>query len=251
MLYELVTLRHAFDANSMKGLVLKILRGSYPAIPNTYSQELKDLISEMLTREPKNRPSIKKLLEKDFLAQRIGPLLTNTLAKHELGNTIIKKVNQYNQLQDGSQILASPMITNVSISQSQVSLHGTPIQNQYQILTDISFQNNNNMIGNQVNSNANSIGPTGINSGNSSQVHSESKKHIKNDSKEILPKSPNIEDDKKGKIIDKTPPTSYQSYVQQQHQQQQQQSIIKKNIGQDSFILDNSNVPIDRVITIN
>jgi len=30
MLYEMVTLRHAFDANSMKGLVLKILRGNYP-----------------------------------------------------------------------------------------------------------------------------------------------------------------------------------------------------------------------------
>ena len=30
ILYEMVTLRHAFDANSMKGLVLKILRGNYP-----------------------------------------------------------------------------------------------------------------------------------------------------------------------------------------------------------------------------
>ena len=37
ILYEMVTLRHAFDANSMKGLVLKILRGSYPAIPSHYS----------------------------------------------------------------------------------------------------------------------------------------------------------------------------------------------------------------------
>jgi NIMA (never in mitosis gene a)-related kinase len=37
ILYEMVTLRHAFDANSMKGLVLKILRGQYPAIPSHYS----------------------------------------------------------------------------------------------------------------------------------------------------------------------------------------------------------------------
>jgi NIMA (never in mitosis gene a)-related kinase 1/4/5 len=49
----MVTLRHAFDANSMKGLVLKILRGSYPAIPSTYSQDLKDLLADMLIKDPK------------------------------------------------------------------------------------------------------------------------------------------------------------------------------------------------------
>lgn len=48
----MVTLRHAFDANSMKGLVLKILRGSYPAIPSHYSQDLKDLIADMLIKDP-------------------------------------------------------------------------------------------------------------------------------------------------------------------------------------------------------
>jgi len=48
----MVTLRHAFDANSMKGLVLKILRGNYPAIPNTYSDDLKGIIADMLIKEP-------------------------------------------------------------------------------------------------------------------------------------------------------------------------------------------------------
>ena len=52
----------------MKGLVLKILRGSYPAIPTSYSAELKELIADMLTRDPAKRPSIKKILEKEFLA---------------------------------------------------------------------------------------------------------------------------------------------------------------------------------------
>ena len=52
ILYEMVTLRHAFDANSMKGLVLKILRGNYPAIPSTYSDDLKGIIADMLIKEP-------------------------------------------------------------------------------------------------------------------------------------------------------------------------------------------------------
>lgn len=71
ILYELVTLRHAFNANSMKGLILKILRGSYPSIPTYYSEDLRDLIGEMLTKDPAKRPSIKKILDKSFLSVRL------------------------------------------------------------------------------------------------------------------------------------------------------------------------------------
>jgi NIMA (never in mitosis gene a)-related kinase 1/4/5 len=87
----MVTLRHAFDANSMKGLVLKILRGSYPAIPSHYSQDLKDLIADMLTKDPAKRPSMRKTLEKEFLARRISKLLTSTIAKNEFSATFLKK----------------------------------------------------------------------------------------------------------------------------------------------------------------
>lgn len=87
----MVTLRHAFDANSMKGLVLKILRGSYPAIPNHYSQDLKDLLADMLTKDPTKRPSMRKTLEKEFLAKRISKLLTSTIAKNEFSATFLKK----------------------------------------------------------------------------------------------------------------------------------------------------------------
>lgn len=90
ILYEMVTLRHAFDSNSMKGLVLKILRGTYPEIPSHYSQDLKDLISEMLIKDPQKRPSIRKVVEKDFLCTRISQLLTNTIAKHKFSDTFLK-----------------------------------------------------------------------------------------------------------------------------------------------------------------
>lgn len=87
----MVTLRHAFDANSMKGLVLKILRGSYPAIPSTYSQDLKDLIADMLIKDPAKRPSMRKILEKEFLSRRISKLLTTTIAKNEFSSTFVTK----------------------------------------------------------------------------------------------------------------------------------------------------------------
>ena len=58
----MITLRHAFDANSMKGLVLKILRGNYPQIPSNYSYVCKILIAEMLQKDPALRPSCRTIL---------------------------------------------------------------------------------------------------------------------------------------------------------------------------------------------
>lgn len=75
----------------MKGLVVKILRGTYPSIPSCYSQNLRDLIEEMLQKDPHKRPSIKRILEKDFLSSRISQLLSQTVAKHEFGKTFLSK----------------------------------------------------------------------------------------------------------------------------------------------------------------
>lgn len=85
----MITLKHAFDANSMKGLVLKILRGVYPPIDDSYSVDLRNIIAEMLNKDPKKRPSVKRILEKDFLAERIQNLIPMSIVKHELGQTFI------------------------------------------------------------------------------------------------------------------------------------------------------------------
>lgn len=87
----MLTLRHAFDANSMKGLVLKILRGSYPAIPSTYSQDLRDLLADMLIKDPTKRPSMRKVLEKEFLSRRISKLLTSAITINEFSETFLTK----------------------------------------------------------------------------------------------------------------------------------------------------------------
>ena len=79
----MVTLRHAFDANSMKGLVLKILKGTYPPIPSHYSKDMQDLLADMLIKDPAKRPSMRKVLEKEFIAKKISKLLTATIAKNE------------------------------------------------------------------------------------------------------------------------------------------------------------------------
>lgn len=45
----------------------------------------------MLIKDPNKRPSIRKILEKDFLSVRISQLLSNTVAKHEFSNTFLQK----------------------------------------------------------------------------------------------------------------------------------------------------------------
>lgn len=127
----MVTLRHAFDANSMKGLVLKILRGTYPAIPSNYSQDLKDLIADMLIKDPTKRPSMRKILEKEFLSRRISKLLTSTIAKTEFSATFLKKhIAPYTKEEgeDSKESDNSASEDNTSVVSKQAS--GTPQQVQ-------------------------------------------------------------------------------------------------------------------------
>jgi hypothetical protein len=45
----------------------------------------------MLIKDPNKRPSMRKVLEKDFLSARISVLLSNTIAKHEFSKTFLQK----------------------------------------------------------------------------------------------------------------------------------------------------------------
>lgn len=55
-------LQPPFIAPSLQMLALKIVKGSYSPIQGKYSQDLKSLISEMLTLTPSRRPTINQIL---------------------------------------------------------------------------------------------------------------------------------------------------------------------------------------------
>jgi NIMA (never in mitosis gene a)-related kinase len=44
---------------------------------------MKDLLADMLIKDPAKRPSMRKVLEKEFISRRISKLLTATNAKNE------------------------------------------------------------------------------------------------------------------------------------------------------------------------
>ncbi|KAM9358014.1 serine/threonine-protein kinase Nek1 [Symphorus nematophorus] len=91
VLYEMCTLKHAFEAGNMKNLVLKIIRGSYPPVSVHYSQELRSLLAQLFKRNPRERPSVSSILDKPFLTCRIERFLTPQIIAQEFRHTFLHK----------------------------------------------------------------------------------------------------------------------------------------------------------------
>lgn len=77
VLYEMTTLNHAFDAQSLNGLAGKIVKGRYPPISPKYSRNLRDLIATMLLINPQQRPDLDQILRKTFIKKHILNFLTD------------------------------------------------------------------------------------------------------------------------------------------------------------------------------
>lgn len=71
VLYEMTTLNHAFDANSLNGLATKIVKGKYPPVHAKYSKHLRELIGQMLLLNPQQRPDLDQILRKPFIKKHI------------------------------------------------------------------------------------------------------------------------------------------------------------------------------------
>lgn len=65
-----------FEAGNMKNLVLKIISGPFPPVSMHYSYDLRNLLSQLFKRNPRNRPSVNSILEKNFIAKRVEKFLT-------------------------------------------------------------------------------------------------------------------------------------------------------------------------------
>ncbi|XP_053921270.1 serine/threonine-protein kinase Nek1 isoform X3 [Cuculus canorus] len=91
VLYEMCTLKHAFEAGNMKNLVLKIISGPFPPVSTHYSYDLRNLLSQLFKRNPRNRPSVNSILEKNFIAKRVEKFLTPQLIAEEFNHKIFQK----------------------------------------------------------------------------------------------------------------------------------------------------------------
>lgn len=77
-LYEMCTLRHAFNAKDMSSLVYKILKGKIPPLPSNYSSDLCSIVQSMLELDPMKRPSAQRLLRHSYIKKQIALFLEGT-----------------------------------------------------------------------------------------------------------------------------------------------------------------------------
>ncbi|KAF4735055.1 hypothetical protein FOZ62_024251 [Perkinsus olseni] len=83
VLYELCMLQHAFRADSLWGLVYKVVSDNYePIPPDVYSTSLNDLIRRLLCKSAEERPSTSDILSDPYVRRFIGgpPPLEESLA---------------------------------------------------------------------------------------------------------------------------------------------------------------------------
>jgi NIMA (never in mitosis gene a)-related kinase len=76
--YEMTTLKHAFNGRDMNSLMYKILRGKMPPLPSVYSVELINLIRAMLNKTAEKRPSVNRILRDPYIKKNIAIFLEET-----------------------------------------------------------------------------------------------------------------------------------------------------------------------------
>ncbi|XP_067454914.1 interferon-induced very large GTPase 1-like [Thunnus thynnus] len=91
VLYEMCTLKPAFNADNSMDLEVKIVRGLYPPVSGCYSQELRSLLAQLLKPNSTERPSVSSILEESFLSCRIQKFLTPQIIAQEFGHAFLHK----------------------------------------------------------------------------------------------------------------------------------------------------------------
>ncbi|MCQ2818167.1 MAG: serine/threonine-protein kinase Nek [archaeon] len=89
ILYELITLKNPFEANSMPASFNKILQSKYPPLPESTNKELKDLVYSLIQVDPNKRPSASEVLETNIIKERANKRLKEVEYNEELSQSCV------------------------------------------------------------------------------------------------------------------------------------------------------------------
>lgn len=76
-LFEMCNLNHAFEGNSWNAVVVKVLKGQHPPLNSMYSKEMKNLVDQMLSLNPKNRPTVASILERPVMKPKVAHYISD------------------------------------------------------------------------------------------------------------------------------------------------------------------------------
>uniref|UniRef100_A0A8I3RWE9 Serine/threonine-protein kinase Nek8 n=1 Tax=Canis lupus familiaris TaxID=9615 RepID=A0A8I3RWE9_CANLF len=77
VLYELASLKRAFEAANLPALVLKIMSGTFAPISDRYSPELRQLVLSLLSLEPSQRPPLSHIMAQPLCIRALLNLHTD------------------------------------------------------------------------------------------------------------------------------------------------------------------------------
>ena len=131
LLYEMMTFKMPFNANSLPMLSVKIMRGNYPPPPAVYTKDLREIVSKCLTVIPSRRPSIQEILRMPIIQNRIRNFLDEIQYNKEFSKTIAKKYkeNKKNQVVKTKDNAISGLTTDDSSAPSVISGNSIKITN--------------------------------------------------------------------------------------------------------------------------
>ncbi|KAG2457945.1 NEK8 kinase, partial [Polypterus senegalus] len=96
VLYELASLKRAFEAANLPALVLKIMSGTFAPISDRYSPDLRQLILSMLNLDPSKRPQLNEIMAQPICIRPLLNLYT------DIGNVKMRRIEKPLSVQSGS-----------------------------------------------------------------------------------------------------------------------------------------------------
>ena len=89
LLYEMCTLKHAFNGRNINNLLMNIVRGNFTPISSNYSPELRALVTSLLAKDPAKRPSANQIINNPLIKNRLTKYLSEYQLKKEMEHTVL------------------------------------------------------------------------------------------------------------------------------------------------------------------
>uniref|UniRef100_H3GGZ3 non-specific serine/threonine protein kinase n=1 Tax=Phytophthora ramorum TaxID=164328 RepID=H3GGZ3_PHYRM len=77
VLYEMLALRHAFDAPNILTLILKIVQQDCAPVPPHYDEEVSNLLRKLLNKDPEQRPSMEEIFAMPYIRHHMQGLVAS------------------------------------------------------------------------------------------------------------------------------------------------------------------------------
>lgn len=110
VLFELAAFAHAFDGRSQRQLFDNIVTASAPVMPASagVSARFADLVTEMLRKNPRDRPSVNQILKRPIVMERIQGFLTHRAIADELNHTVLHGHDIFRDGKPSARVSATP-----------------------------------------------------------------------------------------------------------------------------------------------